>query len=112
VGRYFARSSENPGHRPAGGQLFTKVISLNGISIKAPSVVADQTLYAAYDRIRRKTAHLPIVVSNLAAAGAEAHYRPQTKSRPTSPNGAWTNTSRSMNTTDSRAMNAPAVWAD
>ena len=58
---------------PPGDGFFTKVISLNGIPIKAPSVVADEALYAAYDRIGRETAHLPMVVSNLAAAGAEVH---------------------------------------
>jgi hypothetical protein len=53
--------------------FFTKAVSLNGIAIKAPSVVADEALYVAWDRIGRETAHLPTVVSNLAAAGAEIH---------------------------------------
>lgn len=53
--------------------FFTKVISVDGIPIKASSVVVDDALYAAYDRIRMETAHLPMVVANLAAAGAELH---------------------------------------
>ncbi len=38
--------------------FFTQVIYLNGIKIKAPSVVVDEALYAAYDRISRETAVL------------------------------------------------------
>jgi hypothetical protein len=53
--------------------FFTKVISINGIPIKASNVVVDEALYAAYDRISMETAHLPMVVANLAAAGAELH---------------------------------------
>ncbi len=59
-------------HPPEGG-FFTKVIFVNGIPIKAPSVVVDEALYAAYDRINMETAHLPVVVANLVAAGAELH---------------------------------------
>lgn len=58
---------------PPEGSFFTKVISVNGIPIKASSVVVDEALYAAYDRISMETAHLPMVVANLAAAGAELH---------------------------------------
>ncbi len=58
---------------PPEGGFFTKMISVNGIPIKAPSVVVDEALYAAHDRINMETAHLPIVVANLAAAGAELH---------------------------------------
>ncbi len=58
---------------PPEGGFYAKVLSLNGILIKAPSVVVDDALYAAYDRISRETAHLPMVVTNLAAAGAELH---------------------------------------
>ena len=59
--------------KPPESGFFTKVISLNGIPIKASSVVVDEALYAAYDRISMETAHLPMVVANLAAAGAELH---------------------------------------
>src|SRR5208283_1481683 len=58
---------------PPESSFFTKMISVNGIPIKAPSVVVDDALYAAYDRINMETAHLPVVVANLAAAGAELH---------------------------------------
>jgi len=58
---------------PPESSFFTKMISVNGIPIKAPSVVVDDALYAAYDRISMETAHLPVVVANLAAAGAELH---------------------------------------
>jgi hypothetical protein len=53
--------------------FFAKELSYKGILIKAPSVVADQALYVLYDRMGRQTAHLPMVVANLAAAGAEVH---------------------------------------
>ena len=58
---------------PPESDFFTKTLSYNGILIKAPSVVVDEALYATYDRIAMETAHLPMVVSNLAAAGAELH---------------------------------------
>jgi hypothetical protein len=51
--------------------FFAKRLSYHGILIKAPSVVVDDALYAAYDRLALETAHLPQVVANLAAAGAE-----------------------------------------
>jgi hypothetical protein len=69
-----AQSQNRPAIRaidPPEDGIFTKVISLQGILIKAPSVVVDDALYAAYDRISRETAHLPMVVANLAAAGAQ-----------------------------------------
>ena len=53
--------------------FFTKELSFHGILIKAPSVVADEALYVVYDRMARETAHLPMVVTNLAAAGAQVH---------------------------------------
>lgn len=58
---------------PPEGGFFTKMISVNGIPIKAPRVVVDEALYAAYDRLHMETAHLPVVVANLVAAGAELH---------------------------------------
>jgi len=58
---------------PPEGGFFTKMISVNGIPIKTSSVVVDEALYAAYDRINMETSHLPVVVANLAAAGAELH---------------------------------------
>lgn len=78
-GRHDRPQAELHGHPkiqvidPPEDGFFTKAISLNGIAIKAPSVVADEALYVAWDRIGRETAHLPTVVSNLAAAGAQIH---------------------------------------
>jgi alpha-glucosidase len=57
---------------PADG-FFTKMLSFHGILIKAPAVVVDEALYRAYERMARETAHLPMVVTNLAAAGGELH---------------------------------------
>jgi hypothetical protein len=53
--------------------FFSKSLSFHGILIKSHAVVSNEALYAAYDRIARETANLPMVVSNLAAAGAELH---------------------------------------
>lgn len=58
---------------PPEQDFFTKQLSFRGILIKAPDVVSDDALYALYDRIGIQTAHLPMVVTNLAAAGAEFH---------------------------------------
>jgi hypothetical protein len=53
--------------------FYTKLLSYRGVLIKAPSVVVDDALYATYDRLAMETAHLPMVVTNLGAAGAELH---------------------------------------
>jgi hypothetical protein len=53
--------------------FFSKSLSFQGILIKSHAVVSNEALYAAYDRIARETANLPMVVSNLASAGAELH---------------------------------------
>lgn len=58
---------------PPENGFFTKVLSFNGILIKAPEVVVDEAMFRAYDRMERETAHIPMVVTNLAAAGAELH---------------------------------------
>jgi hypothetical protein len=58
---------------PPESDFFTKQLSFHGILIKAPSVVVDDAMYALYDRMATETAHLPIVVTNLAAAGAQIH---------------------------------------
>jgi hypothetical protein len=58
---------------PPEDDFFAKVLSFRGVLIKAPSVVVDDALYIAYDRMATETAHLPMVVTNLAAAGAELH---------------------------------------
>jgi hypothetical protein len=59
-------------HPPKDG-FFAKKLSCQGILIKAPSVAADKALYVLYDRMERQTAHIPVVVANLSAAGAEVH---------------------------------------
>ncbi len=58
---------------PPESNFFTKQIDYHGILIKAPSVVSNEAMYVAFDRISRETKNLPMVISNLAAAGAELH---------------------------------------
>ena len=53
--------------------FFGKRLNFHGIPIKAHQVVADEALFAAYDRLSRMLTNLPGVVSNLATAGAELH---------------------------------------
>lgn len=58
---------------PPEQDFFAKCLDFHGIPIKAHAVVADEALFAAYDRLSRLLAHLPVVVSNLASAGVELH---------------------------------------
>lgn len=58
---------------PPENGFFTKVLSFNGILIKAPAVVVDDAMYRAYDRMALETARIPMAVSNIAAAGGELH---------------------------------------
>lgn len=78
-----ADSAPEP-HRPAIMNLdppeqgfFSKQLDYHGIPIKAPAVVVDQALYAAYDRLSLLFTNLlirqPMVISNLVAAGVELH---------------------------------------
>lgn len=53
--------------------FFAKRLDFHGIPIKAHQVVADEALYAAHDQLARELGHLPMVVSNLVAAGVELH---------------------------------------
>jgi hypothetical protein len=53
--------------------FFTKELVFHGVPIKAPAVVVDEALFAAYDRVSLELKHLPMVVSNLAVAGVEVH---------------------------------------
>jgi alpha-glucosidase len=53
--------------------FYSKVLDFHGISIKAHLVVSDEALYAAYDRLSLQLKNLPMVIANLAAAGAELH---------------------------------------
>lgn len=58
---------------PPEKEFFTKILDFHGIPIKAPSVVVDEALYAASDRLALLLRHLPMVISNLNAAHAELH---------------------------------------
>ncbi|HEX5324635.1 MAG TPA: hypothetical protein VFW40_12670, partial [Capsulimonadaceae bacterium] len=51
--------------------FFTKQVSYQGIPIMAPAVVSDDALYAAYDRVAMELKNLPMVTSNIAAAGGQ-----------------------------------------
>jgi len=53
--------------------FFAKVISFQGIPIKAPKEVADEALIAAYERLSMMLSKQPMAISNLAVAGAELH---------------------------------------
>jgi hypothetical protein len=57
--------------RPAPEGFFTKSLDFHGIPIKSASVVSDAALYAAYDHLALELKHLPQVILNLAAAGAQ-----------------------------------------
>jgi alpha-glucosidase len=58
---------------PPEKDFYSKMLDFHGIPIKAHSVVSDEALYAAYDRLNMELKNLPVVISNLAAAGAELH---------------------------------------
>ena len=57
--------------------FFSKKLDFHGIPIKAHRVVADEAMYAAYDRLAllftNLTSRQPAVISNLISAGAELH---------------------------------------
>src|SRR5437660_1672542 len=62
---------------PPEKDFFSKKLDFHGVPIKAHKVVADEALFAAYDRLSMLFSNLltkqPIVLSNLVAAGAELH---------------------------------------
>jgi len=58
---------------PPEKDFFTKRLDYYGIPIKAPAVVMDEALYAAYGRLSMLLSNQPTVVSNLVSAGAELH---------------------------------------
>lgn len=58
---------------PPEKDFFSKRLDFHGIPIKSHQVVADEALYAGYDRLSMILSNLPMVVSNLAAAGASLH---------------------------------------
>lgn len=53
--------------------FFSKRLDFQGVPIKANSVVSNEALYAAYDRLSMMLSNQPMVVSNLARAGSELH---------------------------------------
>jgi alpha-glucosidase len=53
--------------------FFSKRLEFQGVPIKAHSVVSNEALYAAWDRLSMMLSKQPMVVSNLARAGSELH---------------------------------------
>jgi hypothetical protein len=58
---------------PPEKEFFSKQLDYCGIPIKAHQVVSDEAMYAARERLDIMLCHLPVVVSNLAAARIELH---------------------------------------
>jgi alpha-glucosidase len=58
---------------PPEKDFFSKLLDFHGIPIKAPAVVVDEAVYAAYDHLSLLLSNQPMVISNLAAAGVELH---------------------------------------
>ena len=58
---------------PPEKKFFSKLLDFHGIPIKSHQVVADEALHLAHQRLSLMLSNLPMVVSNLAAAGAELH---------------------------------------
>jgi hypothetical protein len=59
--------------QPQESGFFAKRLSFHGIPIKASKEVADEALFAAYDRLSMMLSNQPTVISNLVIAGAELH---------------------------------------
>jgi Anthrax toxin lethal factor, N- and C-terminal domain len=53
--------------------FYAKSLDYKGIPIKAPSEVTNEALYAASARLAMLLSNQPVVLANLAAAGAELH---------------------------------------
>ena len=58
---------------PAEKDFFAKEVLYRGLPIKAPAVVADESLYVAHERLAMILRNLPALVSKLVAAGVELH---------------------------------------
>jgi alpha-glucosidase len=58
---------------PPEQNFFSKKLDFHGIPIKAHKVVADEALYAAFDRLAMMLKYQPMIVSNLVTAGCELH---------------------------------------
>ncbi len=74
------RAGSEPGERmtisvlePPEKDFFSKTLSFHGVPIKAPKEVADEALFAAYERLSMLLSNQPTVISNLVAAGSELH---------------------------------------
>lgn len=59
--------------QPEESSFFAKCLYFHGIPIKASKEVADEALFAAYDRLNMLLSNQPVVISNLVGAGAELH---------------------------------------
>ncbi len=84
---------------PPEKKFFSKVLDFHGIPIKAHKVVVNEALYGAYDRLSMALSNQPMVISNLAAAGAELHIIGRDQVTTTSRNGGMIKAKRSRNTT-------------
>jgi hypothetical protein len=58
---------------PPEQDFFSKELRFQGIPIKGHAVVVDEAFYEAYNRLSMMLTNQPLVVSNLAAAGARLH---------------------------------------
>jgi hypothetical protein len=58
---------------PPEKEFFSKMLDYHGIPIKAHTVVTNEALYIAYDRLSMMLSNLPMVISNLAAAEVALH---------------------------------------
>jgi hypothetical protein len=58
---------------PPEKNFFAKGLFYQGIAIKAPKEVVDEAMFAAYERLSMLLSNQPMVISNLAGAGAELH---------------------------------------
>jgi len=59
--------------KPPEKDFFSKELLFHGIPIKAHEVVSDEALQIAYAKLAMMMEHLPMIVSNLAAAKVELH---------------------------------------
>jgi hypothetical protein len=58
---------------PPERDFYSKMVDYHGIKIKAHKVVADEALFEAWRRVDMLLTNLPMVLTNLVAAGAELH---------------------------------------
>lgn len=58
---------------PPEKDFFSKELIFHGIPIKSHEVVSNEALFVAYGKLSLELAHLPMIVSNLVAQGAELH---------------------------------------